>query len=95
MYPHMFIKSLKIFQSIKTSKCSLGAKLAEIFIFEAESCLFSLKNFKGVFLETLFLKISNPNAHISESFALKRLGEVSIDPKFYLVFGYSHNSVPQ
>ncbi len=33
--------------------------------------------------------------YISESFALWRLGEVSIDPKFYLVLESGRNSVPQ
>ncbi len=59
--------------------------------FEAGSC----KNFKAVFLKTLFFKSSTSNAYISESVALRRLGQVSIDPKFYLVLGSGHNSIPQ
>ncbi len=72
-----------------------GVKLAEIFTFEAECCLFSFKNFKVVFLETLFLKSSTSKCYISDSFALRRLKGVSIDPKFYLVLGCGHNSIPQ
>ncbi len=56
---------------------------------------FSLKNFKAVFLETLFFKSSTSKCYISESFALWKLGEVSIDPNFYLILGSSHNSIPQ
>ncbi len=51
----------------------------------------SYKNFKSVFLETLFFKSSTSNANISESFARRRLGEVTIDPKFHLVLGSDHN----
>ncbi len=28
-------------------------------------------------------------------FALRKLGEVSINPKFYIVLGFGHNSIPQ
>ncbi len=63
----------------------------KLFIFEAKSC----KNFEVVFLKPLFFKSSTLNAYVSESFALRRLGEVSIDPRFYLVLGSGHNSVPQ
>ncbi len=65
--------------------------MTTLFIFEAESC----KNFKSVFLKTLFFKSSISNAYIYESFALRRLREVSIDRKFYLVLGSDHNSIPQ
>ncbi len=61
---------------------------------KVELVFFSLKNFK-TFLETIFFKNSTSKCYIFESFALLRLGEVSIDPKFYLVFGSGHNSVPQ
>ncbi len=53
------------------------------FTFEAESC----KNFKTIFLETLFFKSSTSNTYISESFTLRGLGEFSIDKKLYLVLG--------
>ncbi len=33
--------------------------------------------------------------HISQSYALRRLGKVSIDLKFYLVIGSGHNLIPQ
>ncbi len=73
-----------------------GVELTDIFTFDAESCpLFSLRNFKAVFLETLFFKSWTSKCCISDSFALRRLGEVSIDPKFYLVLGSGLNSIPQ
>ncbi len=65
--------------------------ITTLFISEVESC----KNFKAGFLKTLFFKSSTSNAYISKSFALRRLGEVSIDPKLYLVLGSGHNSIPQ
>ncbi len=65
--------------------------MTTLFIFEAESC----KNFKAIFLETLFFKSSTSNAYISETFALRRLGEVPIDPKFNLVSEFGRNSIPQ
>ncbi len=55
----------------------------------------SCKNFKAIFLKTLFFKSSTSNAYISESFAFRRFGQVSIDPKFYLVLRSGHNSIPQ
>ncbi len=64
--------------------------MTTLYIFEAESC----KNFKAVFLKTLFFKSSTSNAYIPESFALRRLEEISIDPKFYLVLGSGHNLIP-
>ncbi len=73
-----------------------GTKLAEIFtLFKDESVFFSLKNFKAVFLETLFFKSLTSKCYIYESFALRTLAEVSIYLKFYLVLGSGHNSVPQ
>ncbi len=65
--------------------------MTTLFTFEAESC----KNFKAGFLETLFFKSSTSNVYISECLALRRLGEVSIDPKFYLVLRSVYNSIPQ
>ncbi len=65
--------------------------ITTLFTFEAESC----KNFKEVFLKTLFFKSSTSKAYISESFTIRRLGKISIDPKFYLVLGSGHNSIPQ
>ncbi len=65
--------------------------MSTLFIFEVESC----KNFTAVFLKTLFFKSSTSNVYMSESFALRRLREVSIDSKFYLVLGSGHNSIPQ
>ncbi len=62
-----------------------------LFIFEAESC----KNFKAVFLKTLFFKSSTSNAYISKSLALRGLREVLIDSKFYLVLESDYNSIPQ
>ncbi len=62
-----------------------------LFIFEAESC----KNFKAIFLKTLLFKSLTSNVYFPKNFALKRLGEVSIDPKFYLVLRSVHNSIPQ
>ncbi len=62
--------------------------MTTLFIFEAESC----KNFKAVFLKTLFFNSSTSNTYISESFVLRRFGEVLIDPKFYLVLGSGNTS---
>ncbi len=49
----------------------------------------------SVFSKLFFSKVQLQNAYMSESFALRRLGDVSIDPKFYLVLGSGHNSIPQ
>ncbi len=65
--------------------------MTTLFTFEAERC----KNFKTIFLKTLFFKSSTSIAYISESSALGRLEEVSIDPKFYLILGSGHNSIAQ
>ncbi len=65
--------------------------MTTLFTVEDESC----KNFEAIFLKTLFFKSSTLNAYTCESFALKKLGEISIDPKFYLVLRSSHNSIPQ
>ncbi len=65
--------------------------MTTLFTSENVSC----KNFKSVFLETLFFKSSTSNAYISGNFGLRRLGEVLIDLKFYLVLGSGHNSIPQ
>ncbi len=64
--------------------------MTTLFIFEAESC----KNFKAVFLKTLFFKSSTSNAY-SESFALKRLGAISIDWKSFFVLESGYNSIPK
>ncbi len=65
--------------------------MTTLFIFEVKSC----ENFKAIFLKTLFFKSSTSNAYISESFVLRRLGEVSIELKFYLVLGSDHDSILQ
>ncbi len=56
---------------------------------------FSLNYFKTFFLETLFFKSSTSKCCISENLELRRLREVSIDPKFYLVLGSGHDSILQ
>ncbi len=73
-----------------------GAKFAGILaLFEAESCLFfHSKTLEPVFSQLCFSKVQIQNT-ISQSFALRKLGEVSIDPKFYLALGSGHNSIPQ
>ncbi len=42
----------------------------------------------------MFFNSSTLNGYISESFALRRFGEVSIDPKFYLALESGCNSIP-
>ncbi len=64
--------------------------MTTLFIFEAENC----KNFEVVFLKTMFFKSSTSNVYISESFAFRRHGEVSIDPKFYLVLINPPEAIP-
>ncbi len=64
--------------------------MTTLFTFEAEIC----KIFEAIFLETLFFKSLTSNAYIFESFALRRLGEVSIRLKFYLLLGSGNNSIP-
>ncbi len=55
---------------------------------------FSLKNFNR-FSRNFVFRSSTSNCYISERFALRGLGEVSTYPKFYLISGFVHNSVPQ
>ncbi len=53
------------------------------------------KTLKPFFLKLCYFKSITSKCCISESFALRRLKEVSIDPKLYLALGSSHNSIPQ
>ncbi len=54
-----------------------------------------VKTLKPFYSKLFFFKSSTSNAYMFESFALSRLREVSVDPKFYLVLGSGHNSIPQ
>ncbi len=55
---------------------------------------FHSKTLKPFFSKLYYSKVQLQNA-IFLSFALRRLREVSIDPKFYLVLGSGHNSIPR